>query len=47
MIEISRAEEWPLKLYPEVETPTKDVLSHYALIIEHDGGYIIHHTITN
>lgn len=46
MYEISKAENWPLALYPKVENPTENVLSKYAIIVKYDGGYIVHHTIT-
>lgn len=46
MVEISRAEQWPLNLYPENGENAEMVLSHYAIVVEYEGGYIIHHTIT-
>lgn len=46
MFIVSKPEDWPLEYYPEVETPSENVLSHYAIIIEHDGGYLLFHTIS-
>lgn len=46
MIEISRAEAWPLSLYPEVSGQSSLILSHYAIVVEYKEGYLLHHTIT-
>ena len=43
---ISKPEEWPLEFYPVVETPTENVLSHYTLVEEYDGGFLLFHTIS-
>lgn len=46
MIVISKPEMWPIKLYPKVENETELVLSHYAIVVEYEDGYLLHHTIT-
>ena len=43
---ISRPEEWPLEYYPDVKELTENVLSHYAVVVEHDGKHILFHTIS-
>ena len=46
MIVVSKPEEWPLEYYPKDVKDEKLVLSHYAIVVEYEGGYILHHTIT-
>lgn len=46
MIVVSKPEDWPLEYYPK-DVEEKDlVLSHYAIVVEHEGGYVLHHTIS-
>lgn len=46
MVEISKAEQWVIKLYPENAENAEMALSHYAIVVEYEGGYVLHHTIT-
>ena len=42
---ISKPEYWTKLLYPDNGEGEK-VLSKYAFVFEHDGGYILFHTIS-
>lgn len=46
MVEISKAEKWVANLYPENSENAEMALSHYTVISEYNGGYVLFHTIT-